>query len=41
MSHNYPRQAGFGKIFIILTPVAVIGGTAAYAKYVQNYSKDK
>lgn len=27
------QQAGFGKIIVILSPFAVVGGTAAYAKY--------
>lgn len=34
-----PREAGFGKLLVILSPVLVTGGVVTYAKYDDNFRK--
>lgn len=38
-SSQLPRQAGFGKILIIIAPLAATGGVVAYAKYDNEFRK--
>lgn len=37
--HNLPRQAGFGKVFVILTPLVAVGGVISYANYDREFRK--
>lgn len=34
-----PREAGFGKLLVILSPVLVTGGVVSYAKYDDGFRK--
>ncbi|XP_037909381.1 MICOS complex subunit Mic60 isoform X2 [Hermetia illucens] len=38
-SSGVPRQAGFGKILVIITPFVAVGGVATYAKYDDEFRK--
>ncbi|XP_055699547.1 MICOS complex subunit Mic60 isoform X2 [Phlebotomus papatasi] len=38
-SSGAPREAGFGKFIVILSPFAVSGGVLAYAKYDESFRK--
>uniref|UniRef100_A0A1L8DZU7 MICOS complex subunit MIC60 n=1 Tax=Nyssomyia neivai TaxID=330878 RepID=A0A1L8DZU7_9DIPT len=38
-SNQAPREAGFGKVLVILSPFAVAGGVIAYAKYDESFRK--
>uniref|UniRef100_A0A6B2ECB3 MICOS complex subunit MIC60 n=1 Tax=Phlebotomus kandelakii TaxID=1109342 RepID=A0A6B2ECB3_9DIPT len=38
-SSGAPREAGFGKFIVILSPFAVTGGVLAYAKYDEGFRK--
>ncbi|XP_055376475.1 MICOS complex subunit Mic60 isoform X2 [Condylostylus longicornis] len=37
--NNRPLEAGLGKVIVILSPVAIVGGIAAYAKYDKEFRK--
>lgn len=34
-----PREAGFGKLFVVLSPILVTGGVVTYAKYDDGFRK--
>ncbi|XP_055853064.1 MICOS complex subunit Mic60 isoform X2 [Episyrphus balteatus] len=38
-SNNIPRQAGFGKVAVLLAPVVAIGGIISYANYDKEFRK--
>lgn len=37
--YQAPREAGFGKLLVVLSPVLVTGGVVAYAKYDDGFRK--